>query len=109
MSTILIEIKPNPIPTPTQPAVFEPQATTVNAYDTVTWHNGDTQPHWPAPIVNNAVQKKGWFDYQIPAGGTSDTLAPGPNQTNPTANYVLKYACGLHPGETGQITVKPKP
>ncbi len=115
MSTIMIQIKPNPNPTPTQPAVFaappDPPGSNmanVYAYDTVTWHNGDTQAHYPAPIVKGSVQANGWFDYQIPAGGTSDTLAPGPNPKDPTADYVLKYACALHPGETGQITVKPK-
>lgn len=108
MSTQMIQITPNPTPTPGQPAVFGPQNAVAYAYDTIAWHNADTQAHYPAPVVKGSVQEKGWFDYQIPAGGTSDTLAPGPNQTNPTADYVLYYACALHQGETGQITIKPK-
>jgi plastocyanin len=104
MSTQMIEIIPNPTPTPSQPAVFNPRAAVANAYDTITWHNGDTQPHQPAP---NASTPNGWFDYQIPAGATSDTLTPGPNTTTPSAPYVLNYVCAIHPNETGQITVNP--
>ena len=105
MSTQVIQIKPNPTPTPTQPAVFAPKIATANAYDTITWHNGDTQPHHPAPSASNP---NGWFDYQIPAGATSDTLAPGPNTTNASQPYTLSYVCAVHPGETGQITVNPQ-
>src|SRR5215216_2908217 len=108
MSTQMIQITPNPTPTPGQPAVFDPQAAVASPYDTITWHNGDEQAHYPAPIINGSVQENGWFDYQIPPGGTSDTLAPGPDPTNPTAVYVLSYACAIHPGETGQITIQPK-
>lgn len=105
MSTQIIQINPNPTPTPGQPAVFAPKAATANAYDTITWHNADTQPHQPAPSATNPT---GWFDYQIPAGATSDTLAPSPNSANPTQPYTLKYVCAIHPGETGQITVNPQ-
>lgn len=106
MSTQVIKIKPNPTPTPTQPAVFVPKAASTNAGDTITWHNADTQPHWPAPSASNPT---GWFQYQIPAGATSDTLAPGPNTTTPTQPYVLNYVCANHPAETGKITVNPQP
>jgi hypothetical protein len=108
MSTQMIQIVPDSSPTPTQQALFYPQAAVAAPYDTIAWHNGDTQPHYPAPIVNGSVVKTGWFDYQIPAGGTSDTLSPGPNMANLKAEYVLQYACALHPGETGQITIRPK-
>lgn len=108
MSTYMIQITPNPTPTPSRPAVFAPQSLVAVPYDTITWHNGDGQAHYPAPIINGTVQKTGWFDYQIPPGGTSDTLSPGPNQADPTASYVLNYACALHPSETGQITIRPK-
>jgi plastocyanin len=104
MSTQMIEIITNPYPTPTQPAVFDPQNQATNVGDTITWHNGDTEAHWPAPSASN---KTGWFQFQIPAGGTSDTLAPGPN-TTPSAPYVLDYVCANHPDETGQITVNPQ-
>jgi len=104
VSTQMIEIKPNPYPTPSQPAVFDPKAAVCNAGDTITWHNGDTRAHWPAPSASNPT---GWFAYQIPAGATSDTLAPGPNTTTPNQPYVLSYVCANHPGETGQITVNP--
>jgi plastocyanin len=109
MSTYMIEIEPIPAPTPTQTANFDPPAQGVLAYDTITWHNGDDCPHYPAPVVNGSVVPKGWFDNQIPPGGTSDTLAPGPNTTDPTASYTLNYVCALHKDEKGTITVKPNP
>ena len=105
MSTQVIEIKPNPTPTPTQPALFDPQAAVTYAYDTLTWHNADTQPHHPAPDASTPDE---WFQYQIPAGATSDTLSPGPNTDTPDAPYVLNYVCAIHPEETGQITVNPQ-
>ena len=105
MSTQTIEIIPNPTPSSSQPAVFDPQAAVTYAYDTLTWHNGDTQPHHPAP---DASTPNGWFEYQIPAGATSDTLSPGPNTDTPDAPYVLYYVCAIHPDETGQITVNPQ-
>lgn len=102
MSTKVIEIKPNPTPTPSQPAVFA--AATVNAGDTVTWHNGDTKAHWPSPTP---TPKTGWFPFQIPAAATSDTLALGPN-TIVGQPYTLNYVCANHPSETGKIIVNPQ-
>jgi len=105
MSTQTIEIITNPTPSPSQPGFFDPQEAVTYAYDTLTWHNGDTQPHHPAP---DAATPNGWFEYQIPAGATSDTLSPGPNITTPSDPYVLNYVCSIHPDETGQITVNPQ-
>ena len=51
----------------------------------------------PAPLIENpttgkvTLQEKGWFDYQIPPGGTSDTLAPG----RARERVVLKALAGL--------------
>jgi hypothetical protein len=104
MSTQTIEITPNPTPTPGQPAVFVPSAAVTYAYDSIQWHNGDTNAHWPAPSASPADQKE-WFDYQIVPGATSPaSLSP---QATATA-YVLNYVCSLHPDETGQITVNPQ-
>jgi hypothetical protein len=103
MSTQVIEIKPNPTPTPSQPAVFDPQAAVTYAYDTFCWHNGDTEAHWPAPSEEN---KTGWFPHQIAPGDTSDTMAPGPTPTPP--NQPINYICANHPEETGTITIKPQ-
>jgi len=113
MSTFMIEITPNPTPTPDQPAVFAPSAQVAYPYDTICWHNGDNEAHFPAPLIENpttgkvTLQEQGWFDYQIPPGGTSDTLAPGPNSPDASKDYTLNYACALHPKETGTITIKP--
>jgi hypothetical protein len=107
MSTQVIEIETNPTPTPTQPGVFVPQAATTAAYDTLSWHNADSVAHWPTP---NAADPTAWFPYQIPPGGTSDTLAPGPSNP-PGTPYTLNYvcACANHEGEKGTITVNPQP
>ncbi len=106
MSTQTIEIVTNPIPSVGQPGAFEPQAAVCCAYDTISWHNADTEAHQPTP---DAADPTAWFDFQIPAGGTSDTLAPGPNTTTPGAPYVLNYVCAIHDKETGTITVNPQP
>ncbi|MGH9873151.1 MAG: cupredoxin domain-containing protein [Pyrinomonadaceae bacterium] len=105
MSTQMIEIRTNPIDTPGQPAVFDPRDAVTYAYDTITWHNGDAEPHHPTP---DASTPNAWFEYQIPPGGTSDTLAPGPNTTTPGKPYTLNYVCSIHPKETGTITVNPQ-
>ena len=110
MSTFVIEIKAPTGPTG-QPAVFVPRTQECVPYDTITWHNADSQAHYPAPIIGGIVKKDGWFEYQIPPGGTSDTLAPGPSlsgPTGPTAGYPLNYACALHPNERGSIFVRNK-
>lgn len=104
MSTQTIEIIPNPTPTVEQPAVFDPSEAVSYAYDSIAWHNGDTNPHWPAPTAAPADQNA-WFDYQIVPGATSPaSLSPQPTITA----YVLSYVCSLHPDETGQITINPQ-
>ncbi|HZI47150.1 MAG TPA: hypothetical protein VFD75_05105 [Pyrinomonadaceae bacterium] len=105
MSTQVIEIKTNPTPTPTEPGVFDPKAAVTNAYDTLSWHNDDSEAHWPTP---NAGDPTAWFQYQIPPGGTSDTLAPGPGNP-PGTPYTLNYVCANHKDEKGSITVNPQP
>ena len=99
-----IEIRPNPTPTTSQPAVFDPQDAVTYAYDAVSWHNSDSVAHWPAP---SASKPKGWFSYQLAPGDTSDTLAPGPN-TPPSEPYMVNYVCANHPEEKGTITVNPQ-
>lgn len=68
MSTLSIQIQKNPIPTPKQPAVFAPKAVVANAGDNLTWHNADTQDHWPAP---SAAHPTDWIQYKIPPNGES--------------------------------------
>src|SRR5437879_2616982 len=68
MSTQQIQINPNTPPTPTQPAVFSPQAVTANAGDNLTWVNNDKQDHWPAPSAANPT---GWIEFQIPPNSES--------------------------------------
>jgi hypothetical protein len=68
MSTKSIQIQKNPTPTPSQPAVFAPKVVVANAGDNLTWHNADTQDHWPAP---SASQPKDWIQFQIPPNSES--------------------------------------
>lgn len=104
MSTQTIQIIPNTPLTADQPAKFDPNEAVTYAYDSIAWHNGDTNPHWPAPSAAPADQKE-WFDYQIVPGATSPASL-SPQATS--AAYVLNYVCFLHPDETGQITVNPQ-
>ena len=99
-----IEIIPNPTPTPSQPGAFEPKDAVTYAYDTLSWHNSDSVAHRPAPSASNP---EGWFPYEIPPGGTSDTLALAPN-TTPSERYTVNYVCANHPDEKGTITVNPQ-
>jgi hypothetical protein len=83
MSTQSIQIKKNPTPTPSQPAVFAPKTVVANAGDNLTWHNADGHPHWPAP---SAANPSGWLQYQIPSGGNSrGDVALAANTLNVTA------------------------
>lgn len=83
MSTQQIQIQPNSPPTPSQPGKFVPQTVRANAGDNLTWHNGDTQAHWPTP---NAASKAAWFRTPIPPGEPSGAqVALGPNAVIVTA------------------------
>ena len=68
MSTKSIQIQTNPAPTPTQPAVFAPSAVVANAGDNLTWHNADSQDHWPAPSASHPAD---WIQYKIPPNSES--------------------------------------
>lgn len=76
MSTQSIAIKTNPVATADQPAIFAPRNVVAFAGDNLTWHNDDSQNHWPAPGVGD---RTGFFQYQIPPGSESrGDLALGP-------------------------------
>jgi plastocyanin len=68
MSTQSIQIKKNPTPTPSQPAVFDPKAVTANAGDNLRWHNADSQDHWPAPTKDHPTD---WIQFKIPPNSES--------------------------------------
>lgn len=108
MSTQQVQIKKNPTPTPTQPAVFSPEAAVANVGDNLTWHNADSQDHWPAPSASN---KTGWFPYQIPPGSESrGDLALGPNNVTSNAatnaNPVVFTTVGPAPATNVSVTIK---
>ena len=80
------------------PAVFDPNPLTIYVNDNVFWFNSDPKiAHWPAP---SAANPKGFLQYQIPPNNPSGEVAFGAVQTIP-------YVCINHPGEKGQIIVKP--
>jgi plastocyanin len=79
-----IKIVPNTPPTATQPGKFSPQTANSYAGDSITWFNGDSQPHWPAPNVAN---RTAWVRQEIQPGNPGNgALAPMPNNT--TSNSV---------------------
>jgi len=107
MSTQSIQIKKDPTPTPSQPAVFAPKTVVANAGDNLTWHNADAQPHWPAPSAANPT---GWLQYQIPSGGNSrGDVALATNILNVTAatnaNPVVLTLNGPAPPTGTEVTM----
>lgn len=91
MSIFRIQIRPG------NPATFDPNPQTAFVNDSVFWHNGDSEAHWPAPSASNP---KGFIPFQIPPNTSSNQVTFAKVQTIP-------YVCINHPGETGQIVVKP--
>lgn len=79
------------------PAVFDPNPQTAFVNDSVFWFNDDQEAHWPAPSASNPT---GFIDYQIPPNTSSNQISFSKTQT-------ISYVCINHPGETGQIIVKP--
>ncbi|GEM_PF-4142183 len=78
-----IKIVPNTPPTQTQPGKFTPQTANSYAGDSITWFNGDSQPHWPAPSVAN---KTAWVRQEIQPGTPGNgALAPMKNTTTASA------------------------
>ena len=91
-----INIKPNPAPTPSAPAIFEfDQPPQIQVGDQVIWSNDDTVAHFPTPDDPNVS----FLSNQVAAKSTSPAFAPGKPGT-------ITYKCSLHPGETGNIVVK---
>ena len=83
---------------------FDPNPLVANEGDQIFWTNNDTQPHWPGRVMGDgSINKTFFMPNQIAPNGdvspifstvvTADSSAP------------LKYACSLHPEETGSITI----
>ena len=88
---------------------FTPSTLTVAVGDIIYWRNNDSNPHWPAPIVNGVIQPTNWMDYQIP-GKLPDQPAPTSQQavsfSGQTASTGLTYGCAITgDNETGTIIV----
>jgi plastocyanin len=69
---------------------FEPPLVQIGVGDTITWTNTVPTEHSVKAdtFSSGNLRKDETFSYQFPSAGTYD------------------YACGLHPGMTGQIIVK---
>ena len=114
MSTKSIQIQKNTTPTPKQPGEFAPKNLVANTGDNVTWHNADSQDHWPAPSATNPT---GWIQYKIPPGGESrGEVALAKNNFNVTAatnaNPLVLTLNGPAPPSGTSVTIAyaaPKP
>jgi LysM repeat protein/plastocyanin len=78
------------------PGTFNPQSITINAGDTVTWINNDTQQH-TVTSGTSAAATTGVFDLFLNPGQSISFRFTAPNTYN--------YFCRTH-GETGQIVVR---
>jgi hypothetical protein len=71
-----IQIVPNTPPTTSQPGKFSPQAASSFNGDSITWFNGDSEQHWPAP---NATDKTAWVKQAIEPGTPGNgSVSPAP-------------------------------
>lgn len=82
-------------------AVFAPDPLAVGVLDQVFWSNQDSEPHWPGLLKDDGktIDKEFFMPNQIaPNGDVSAIFAFSKAGT-------FKYACSLHPDETGTIEV----
>jgi hypothetical protein len=78
-----IQIIPNTPPTASQPGKFSPQAANSFYGDNISWFNGDTNPHWPAP---NTTDKNAWVKQVINPGNPGNgSVSPSPYTTTVSA------------------------
>ena len=78
-----IQIVPNTPPTAAEPGKFSPQAASSFNGDSITWFNGDSQDHWPAP---SAADKSAWVKQVIKPGTPGNgSVSPAPYTTTATA------------------------
>ena len=78
-----IRIVPNTPPTASEPGKFSPQAASSFYGDSITWFNGDSHEHWPAP---NATDKTAWVRQEIKPGTPGNgSLSPAPYTTTASA------------------------
>jgi plastocyanin len=67
--------------------------------DQIFWANNDTEAHWPGLLNSDgSISTRYFMPNQIAPNSTSQPFSP-------PAGGTLKYACSLHPGETGTIQV----
>ena len=67
--------------------------------DVISWANNDSdQAHWPAPVIDDVVQRDGFMPQAIPPDASSPDFAPN-------AEGPLPYVCVLHPAEKGMLNV----
>lgn len=95
--TFPININPNSPPPPT--VGFDPDPIEVAPGDQIFWANNDNAAHWPGLLRDDgSIYDTYFMPNQIAPKSTSPAFSPGVVGT-------LKYACSLHPNETGTIKV----
>src|SRR5437660_717298 len=78
-----IQIVPNTPPTTSQPGKFSPQAASSFYGDSISWFNGDSRQHWPAP---NATDQNAWVKQVINPGTPGNgAVSPAPYTTTASA------------------------
>ena len=82
-------------------ARFDPNPLTqVAPGDQLFWANNDVEAHWPGLQNSDGTINETYFiPNQIAPNSTSDAFSAA-------ASGTLKYACSLHPDETGTIVVQ---
>jgi plastocyanin len=92
---LMIRINRNPTIT------FNPDPLAANTLDQIFWvNNDDTQPHWPGLVQSDGTINPAFFmPNQIAPGGDASPIF------SPSTAATLDYACSLHAGETGSITI----
>ena len=85
-------------------ATFDPNPLAAQAMDQIFWTNNDSQPHWPGRLNSDgSINKTFFMPNQIAPNGDVSSVFSTVVPT--TSSDPLNYACSLHPGETGSITI----
>lgn len=93
---------------------FEPSSLTVQAGETVTWTNKDSQSHWPASAVHpthtlypgSGIEKCGTAEESMTFDACNPVAAGGQYSFTFTEQGTWKYHDHLNPAKTGTIVVE---
>ena len=84
---------------PSPRATFAPNPLAAKTRDQIFWTNKDSVAHWPGLLKHDGTINTTFFmPNQIAPNDSSQSFSP-------TVPSLFTYACSLHPGEQGTITV----